>query len=29
MAELAPNAVGVGHGDPITENAADTVSSLL
>jgi glyoxylase-like metal-dependent hydrolase (beta-lactamase superfamily II) len=29
MAALAPNAVGVGHGDPITANAADTVSSLL
>ena len=29
MADLAPRAVGVGHGDPITENAADTVRSLL
>lgn len=29
MAALAPRAVGVGHGDPITENAADTVTSLL
>lgn len=29
MADLAPKAVGVGHGDPITENAADTVNSLL
>jgi hypothetical protein len=27
--DLAPKAVGVGHGDPITENAADTVNSLL
>jgi hypothetical protein len=29
MAALAPRAVGVGHGDPITENAAETVDSLL
>jgi glyoxylase-like metal-dependent hydrolase (beta-lactamase superfamily II) len=29
MADLAPKAVGVGHGDPITENAAETVNSLL
>jgi glyoxylase-like metal-dependent hydrolase (beta-lactamase superfamily II) len=29
MADLAPKAVGVGHGDPITENTAETVNSLL
>jgi glyoxylase-like metal-dependent hydrolase (beta-lactamase superfamily II) len=29
MADLASKAVGVGHGDPMTENAADTVNSLL
>jgi hypothetical protein len=27
MVNLAPKAVGVGHGDPTTENAADTVNS--
>jgi hydroxyacylglutathione hydrolase len=29
MARLAPNAVGVGHGEPITENAAERVKSLV
>jgi hypothetical protein len=29
MVNLAPKAVGVGHGDPTTENAADTVNPLL
>ena len=28
-AELDPEAVGVGHGDPITERAAERVDSLL
>jgi len=29
MAALTPKAVGVGHGDPITERAAERVDSLL
>ena len=29
MARLAPKKVGVGHGDPLTDNAAETVDSLL
>jgi hypothetical protein len=29
MAALAPEKVGVGHGNPIAERAAERVSSLL
>lgn len=29
MAELAPEKVGVGHGDPIEKQAAERVNSLL
>jgi glyoxylase-like metal-dependent hydrolase (beta-lactamase superfamily II) len=29
MAGLAPSKIGVGHGEPVTENAAERLNSLL